>query len=69
MRIDLKIEDAKPILVITKIDGYGADKVLIYDGAHSEADKKYVLRLKRPKTKEELEQGLRLLARWVNLPS
>lgn len=69
MRIDLKIEDGKPILVITKIDGYGIDKVLIYDGAHSEGDKKYALRLKRPKTTQELEQVLRLLARWANLPN
>ena len=69
MRIDLKIEDGKPILVITKIDGYGTNRVLIYDGTHSEADKKYALRLKRPKTKQELERGLRLLAQWANLPN
>ena len=67
MRIDIKLEDNKPVLILSKAAGLEkGDKVTLYNGEHCPAEKTYTARLKRPTSEADIKKALNLLKQWIN---
>lgn len=71
MRIDLKIENGRPVLIVSKCAGFEhGENVTMYTAAegHAPASRAYAARLKRPQTADDMRDGVRLLAQWATAP-
>lgn len=70
MRIDVKMENGRPVLIVSKCIGFehGENVAMYTADGHAPASRAYAARLKRPQTADELRDGVRLLAQWATAP-